>query len=52
MSRDMVKAHSGQVKVHTEGDNPSAIPRPQQEQVLVLPRSLNFLTSLQRTVAL
>ena len=48
MSRGMVKPHSGQVKVRTEGDNPSAITCPQQEQVLVVPRSLNFLTSLQR----
>ena len=52
MSRDMVKPHSEQVKVRTEGDKPSAITCPQQEQVLVVPRSLNFLTYLQRIAAL
>ena len=45
MSRAMAKPHLGQAKVRTEGDKPSAITCPQQEQVFVVPRSLNFLTS-------
>ena len=47
----MVKPHMGRLKVRTEGDKPSAITCPQQEQVFVVPRSLNFMTSLQRTAA-